>query len=213
MRYIQTDAAINPGNSGGPLINLKGEVIGIVTWKVVHEAVEGMGFAVAINSAKTFIAGLREEEQVKREAEDTQGGIEAVEQEVLLLVNLERASRNTKGLTWDSELHRIAREHSEEMARRGELFHSSVDEPYAENCWGGSPGSFYYFGADDIVTGWMTSPKHRTWLLCPHLKHVAVGIAVSDGAIYVSWTFWRRETNYSDWWYVNGSGSPPDWWH
>lgn len=213
VRYIQTDAAINPGNSGGPLINLKGEVIGIVTWKVVHEAVEGMGFAVAINSAKTFIAGLREEEQVKRELEDTQGRIEAVEQEVLLLVNLERASRNTKGLTWDSELHRIASEHSQEMATQGRLFHSSMYEAYAENCWGGGPGSFHYFRASDIVTSWMGSDKHRTWLLCPHLKHVGVGIALSDEGVYASWTFWRRETSYSDWWYVNGSGSPPDWWH
>lgn len=54
--YIQTDAAINPGNSGGPLINLNGEVLGIVTFKYVSEAVEGMGFAIAINDAKPFIA-------------------------------------------------------------------------------------------------------------------------------------------------------------
>lgn len=213
VRYIQTDAAINPGNSGGPLINLNGDVIGIVTFKLVHEAVEGMGFAIAINSANAFMTGVREEEQIQREAEETQGKIEVLEREVVALVNLERSSRNTAPLTWDNELHRIAREHSQEMARQGSLFHSPMDKPYGENCWGGSPGSFYYFGAGDIVNGWMESPKHRTWLLCPHLKHIAVGIAVSDGAMYVSWTFWRSETSYSDWWYQNGSGSPPDWWY
>lgn len=51
MKLIQTDAAINPGNSGGPLINLRGEVIGIAVVKVVHAQVQGLGFAVAADTA------------------------------------------------------------------------------------------------------------------------------------------------------------------
>lgn len=47
--FIQTDAAVNPGNSGGPLLNLRGEVIGMATWKFVDEALEGLAFAVPIN--------------------------------------------------------------------------------------------------------------------------------------------------------------------
>ena len=58
LDYIQTDAAMNPGNSGGPLINSKGEVIGINTAKKVGEDIEGIGFAIPINEVKTRLGSL-----------------------------------------------------------------------------------------------------------------------------------------------------------
>ena len=58
MTLVQTSAAINPGNSGGALLNSKGELIGINTVKYSSEDVEGMGYAIPINTAKPIINKL-----------------------------------------------------------------------------------------------------------------------------------------------------------
>ena len=63
---IQTHAAINSGNSGGALVNSKGQVIGINTLKVSSTGVEGMGFAIPIDSAKPIIDQLIQYNKVKR---------------------------------------------------------------------------------------------------------------------------------------------------
>ena len=62
---IQTDAAINPGNSGGPLVNLKGEVIGInVAIFSTTGGYEGVGFAIPINNATKIISKLIEGKKI-----------------------------------------------------------------------------------------------------------------------------------------------------
>lgn len=58
MTLIQTSAAINPGNSGGALLNGKGEVIGINTVKYSDTDVEGMGYAIPINTAIETAKGI-----------------------------------------------------------------------------------------------------------------------------------------------------------
>ena len=63
---IQTDAAINAGNSGGALVNAEGKVIGINTLKLTGNNVEGMGFAIPINSAHNIYSQLVEYKKVKR---------------------------------------------------------------------------------------------------------------------------------------------------
>ncbi|MBI1955161.1 MAG: trypsin-like peptidase domain-containing protein, partial [Acidobacteria bacterium] len=62
---IQTDAAINPGNSGGPLLNSRGEVIGINT-AIIGGTNVGVGFAIPVNTAKSIVADLLQEGRVKR---------------------------------------------------------------------------------------------------------------------------------------------------
>lgn len=62
---IQTDAAINPGNSGGPLVNLKGEVVGInVAIFSTSGGYQGVGFAIPVNSAKRIISRLIEGKKI-----------------------------------------------------------------------------------------------------------------------------------------------------
>ena len=67
QNFIQTDAAINRGNSGGPLVNMRGEVIGINnSIASISGGNEGIGFAVPSNMAKTVMAQLVEKGKVTR---------------------------------------------------------------------------------------------------------------------------------------------------
>ena len=65
--FLQTDAAINPGNSGGPLINTRGEVIGIASAIATRSGgFQGVGFAIPIDLAKPILTQLREAGKVTR---------------------------------------------------------------------------------------------------------------------------------------------------
>ena len=66
MKVLQTDAAVNPGNSGGPLVNIKGEVIGIISMKIVDDEIEGMGFAIPIEDVMTHISELESGKEIDR---------------------------------------------------------------------------------------------------------------------------------------------------
>ena len=206
VTYIQTDAPVNPGNSGGPIIDERGKVVAVASFKIADVEIEGMQFGVAIEEALPLLASSSSVTSDQNTGSQDAVGIE---EQVVKFANEERQVRGTPMLAWDEDLARIASSHATEMASRGEMFHSSMYEAYAENCWMGSAG---YFTAKDICQSWMQSEKHRTWLLCPGLEHVGIGIAVKDGMMFASWTFWRNETRHSDWWYVDG-GTKPEWWY
>lgn len=63
---LQTDAAINSGNSGGALVNIAGQLVGINSMKIAASSVEGLGFAIPINSAIPVIEELEKTGEVKR---------------------------------------------------------------------------------------------------------------------------------------------------
>lgn len=65
MSVLQFDASINPGNSGGPLLNANGEVIGIVTMKLIKEEIEGMSFAIPIEDAIENVSKLEKGKEIK----------------------------------------------------------------------------------------------------------------------------------------------------
>ncbi|SDS82957.1 serine protease Do [Paenibacillaceae bacterium GAS479] len=66
QEVIQTDASINQGNSGGPLIDMKGEVIGINSMKISDVGVEGVGFAIPVNNVMPIVDQLMKQGKVPR---------------------------------------------------------------------------------------------------------------------------------------------------
>lgn len=62
--FLQTDASINPGNSGGPLLNIRGEVVGINT--AVNPSGQGIGFAIPINQVKPYLDQLEQDGRITR---------------------------------------------------------------------------------------------------------------------------------------------------
>lgn len=62
--FIQTDASINPGNSGGPLLNLRGEVVGMNA--AINASGQGIGFAIPVNLIKNVVSDLKEKGKVTR---------------------------------------------------------------------------------------------------------------------------------------------------
>jgi serine protease Do len=64
--YLQTDAAINPGNSGGPLVNSRGEVVGVTTLVLDPEKAAGLSFAIPINLVRDIVPELASKGRVVR---------------------------------------------------------------------------------------------------------------------------------------------------
>ena len=112
---IQTDATINPGNSGGPLINSKGEVIGINSVKIT--SAEGIGFAVPINVIKPVVESYTK----KGKFEEATLGISVYDETVAKYFKL--ANKFTSGIY----VAQINRAESSKKIRKGDII-TKIDE-------------------------------------------------------------------------------------
>jgi len=121
---IQTDASINSGNSGGPLINKKGEVIGINTIKV--ESAEGIGFAIPINQIKPIIEKIKETGEFK----EVYLGIQGYDRE--MISSIDSTIRLNKGIY----VYEIERNSPAEKAgvQEGDILLSIQNQPINTMC-------------------------------------------------------------------------------
>ena len=136
-----------------------------------------------------------DEEQVSEETQKEDWTLSELEREAFRLVNVERECVGVPPTQWDDELYSLSKAHTQEMAERGELFHTPIGASYGENCWGGK-GYYHYRDkelARSIVDSWMSSPLHRAWLLHEPIRTSVVSIVLTPDGQYASWTFWTSE--------------------
>lgn len=89
MNFLQTDAAINGGNSGGPLVDIKGNVVGINSAKISDTQVEGMCFAIPISSAIPIINELMNRETLTDEERGYMGvSLKDISEEAVSMYNV-----------------------------------------------------------------------------------------------------------------------------
>ena len=145
------------------------------------------------------VVDIPEDKDVKQDGEEpttiplpTEIVVSDVEKLTFQLINLERERNGAPATVWDDRLYELSKKHTEKMAERGELFHSTYGADYGENCWGGE--GYYRYSDEDlasvIVESWMSSPLHRAWLLHAPIKESVVSIINTSDGQYSSWTFW-----------------------
>ena len=120
--------------------------------------------------------------------------IEEAEQEAFRLINTVREEAGIPATKWSDELYKLSKQHTQEMANRGELFHTPLGSSHGENAWGGY--GYYHYRYDElakvIVGSWMSSPLHEAWLLHAPIQESVVSIVVNPDGQYASWSFWMN---------------------
>jgi uncharacterized protein YkwD len=120
--------------------------------------------------------------------------VEEAEREAFELINAVREEAGIPPTKWDDELYKLSKKHTQEMADRGELFHTPLGAEHGENAWGGK--GYYHYRYEElakvIVGSWMSSPLHKAWLLHAPIKESVVSIVVTPNGQYASWSFWTR---------------------
>jgi len=118
--------------------------------------------------------------------------IEEAEQEAFKLINAIREEAGIPTTKWSDELYKLSKQHTQDMANRGELFHTPMGSSHGENAWGGK--GYYHYRYDElakiIVGSWVSSPLHEAWLLHAPINESVVSIVVTPDGQYASWSFW-----------------------
>ena len=118
--------------------------------------------------------------------------VEEAEREAFELINAVREEAGILPTKWDDELYKLSKKHTQEMADKGELFHTPMEAAHGENAWGGK--GYYHYRYEElakvIVSSWMSSPLHKAWLLHAPIKESVVSIVITPGNQYASWSFW-----------------------
>ena len=120
--------------------------------------------------------------------------VEEAERETFELINAVREEAGVPPTKWSDELYDLSKKHTQEMADRGELFHTPMGAEHGENAWGG--WGYYNYQYEElakvIVGSWMSSPLHRAWLLHAPIEESVVSIVVTEDGQYASWSFWTK---------------------
>lgn len=197
QRYLQIDAAVNPGNSGGPILNDKGNVLGIVNSRLSASQTEGIAFAVPINYARAILVQefveVINEDSIKENLLGTQ--IAKIAQESVVYILIKEKKIEQKQITNSistSELKIFNKENNlrawigindennpymtfmnKDLSRSMSLGISNGDSPYFEIK--NSNGSSLYFG--------LSSAEHLgIWMLNKDRKAIARFYSDDTGA-------------------------------
>jgi uncharacterized protein YkwD len=138
VKQYQFSSPVSPGNSGGPLLNVNGEVIGVVSWQVKDG--QNLNFAVPAS----YLLGLDKTlpsmpwdtvrpstvspaVRIATDLKQPEIRIPDLEQRIHELVDVQRKAKDQVQLAWDDELSKIARAHSEDMVKRKYFGHTDPE--------------------------------------------------------------------------------------
>jgi len=163
------------------------------SYKAVQEAAQAEKVAEAIAMTPMLIKEAPSRIETESGPTVTQTlKLEEAEREAFELINAVREEAGVPPTKWSDELYNLSKKHTQEMADRGELFHTPMGAEHGENAWGGCGYHHYQYDelAKVIVGSWMSSPLHRAWLLHAPIEESVVSIVVTPDGQYASWSFW-----------------------
>ncbi len=146
-----------------------------------------------ITSVKHSITEIKNifEDMFARESLNDPENQKLLERIIYEMHNIEREKRGLEPLEWDPNLARIAKKHSEWMAKTGRFMHTyQVNfRVWGENIYMGPTGGSVYDVAKEAMKSWMNSKGHRKNILNEKFKRIGVGVACNGTIVYITVEF------------------------